>query len=344
MPSAIRPVLAAAMLLLVAACAAPPAPVAAPPPAPKAPPVALSPRLVEAASAYRGYIIRAQAISPAFADGAAVAQALKAGAGYEPGQMVRGAILYGAIAALQDRAFVAGLQAYARDPGQRRQMAFELMKDPAYARGLPGAAGAAALAVSAMGGEGQRLYDHGKAVKQAAYDIQKAPWSRDRVAARPERLAEAKAHANALMLGDSAETQRLSDAARGLTPIAFTPADARYTTPSVTRAIAIAALAALGEAGEANVDTVLGLTLEPNVAGCMASARLNLYQCLAVAGPHYEDVFCNGQHAMMDTGRCLIRQAGLTEPVEARFVPDASSVARKMQPPKAPARRPARKR
>jgi hypothetical protein len=46
----------------------------------------------------------------------------------------------------------------------------------------------------------------------------------------------------------------------------------------------------------------------------------------------------------MDTGRCLIRQAGLAEPVEARFVPDASSIARKMPTPKAPARRPARNR
>jgi len=24
----------------------------------------------------------------------------------------------------------------------------------------------------------------------------------------------------------------------------------------------------------------------------MKMAKLNLYQCLAVAGPHYEDVFC----------------------------------------------------
>jgi hypothetical protein len=344
MPAAVRHALVAALMLLVAACADAPAPVVAPPPAPKPPAVSMSPRLLEAASAYRGYLMRVQAISPAFADGGEVAQALRTGARYEPGQLVRGAIVYGAIAALQDRAFVSGLQAYGRDPAQRRQMAFELIRDPAYARNLPGAAGATALAVAAMGGEGQRLYDQGKAVKQAAYDIQKSPWSRESVASRPERLAEAKAHANAMMLGDSAETQRLGEAARGLTPIVLTPAEARFTTPSVTRALAIAALAALGEAGEANVDAVLGLTLEPNVAGCMTSARLNLYQCLAVAGPHYEDVFCNGQHALMDTGRCLIRQAGLAEPVEARFVPDASSIARKMPPPKAPARRPARKR
>ena len=75
---------------------------------------------------------------------------------------------------------------------------------------------------------------------------------------------------------------------------------------------------------------------EPNVGRCMSMSKLNLYQCLAVAGPHYEDVFCLGQHAMMDTGKCMIKAAGLPEPYEARFVPDAKSVARSYAPPKTP--------
>jgi hypothetical protein len=37
----------------------------------------------------------------------------------------------------------------------------------------------------------------------------------------------------------------------------------------------------------------------------MKMAKLNLYQCLAVAGPHYEDVFCLGQHALSDTAQCV---------------------------------------
>jgi hypothetical protein len=45
-------------------------------------------------------------------------------------------------------------------------------------------------------------------------------------------------------------------------------------------------------------------------------AKLNLYQCLAVARPHYEDVFCLGQHALEETGHCLMRQAGVPEPVD----------------------------
>ena len=45
-------------------------------------------------------------------------------------------------------------------------------------------------------------------------------------------------------------------------------------------------------------------------------AKINLYQCLAVAKPHYEDVFCMGQHIMLDTGACLARNAGYDLPPE----------------------------
>jgi hypothetical protein len=33
-----------------------------------------------------------------------------------------------------------------------------------------------------------------------------------------------------------------------------------------------------------------------------------------VAGPHYEDVFCLGQHALMDTGKCVSDAAGASAP------------------------------
>jgi len=112
----------------------------------------------------------------------------------------------------------------------------------------------------------------------------------------------------------------------------------------VVRGLAIAALAALGQAGDANVDQVMGLMSEPNTGMCMNMSKLNLYQCLAVARPHYEDVFCLGQHAMMDTGRCLIKSRRPARAYEARFIPDASSVAKKMVvPKKAPRRRPGRR-
>jgi hypothetical protein len=34
-------------------------------------------------------------------------------------------------------------------------------------------------------------------------------------------------------------------------------------------------------------------------------AKLDLYQCMAVAGPQYEDIYCLGQHAMLETAKCV---------------------------------------
>jgi hypothetical protein len=57
----------------------------------------------------------------------------------------------------------------------------------------------------------------------------------------------------------------------------------------------------LGEAGQAR-----SLMSEPRSGSCIRLAKLNLFQCLATAGPHYEDIFCLGQHAMIDPGQCVV--------------------------------------
>ena len=102
------------------------------------------------------------------------------------------------------------------------------------------------------------------------------------------------------------------------------------------RSLAVAALAALGYADDNSIAQVTPILSDPASATCLNMSKLNLYQCLAVARPHYEDVFCLGQHAMMDTGRCMIKAAGLAEPYEARFIPDAKSIARGMETKKPP--------
>ena len=327
---------AALAAALLAGCAEPPQAITPPPPA--APSVALSPKLVELASAYRYYVARTTAITPDFADGEGVARSLKVGASYEPGQLLRGAMAYGAVVALQDKAFVDGVRVYGKDPASRRQVVDQIMRDPAYVVGIQGSSSAAGAVITALGSEGQKLYDEGKAVKQSAYDIQHQPWSKGDVMAREARLAGAKSLSSAVMVGDVAETVRLQQASLGAASLGVTatPTAPPYT-PTVIRSLAIAALAALGEAGDANVEQVLGLMNEPNIGGCMNSSKLNLYQCLAVARPHYEDVFCLGQHAMMDTGRCMIRAAGLPEPFEARYIPDAKTIAKGMPTTKKPA-------
>jgi hypothetical protein len=89
-------------------------------------------------------------------------------------------------------------------------------------------------------------------------------------------------------------------------------------TPLVIRSLAVAALAALGYADDNSLGQVMPILADPAAATCFNMAKLNLYQCLAVAKPHYEDVFCLGQHVLEDTGRCLMKGAGVPEPVDAR--------------------------
>jgi hypothetical protein len=60
---------------------------------------------------------------------------------------------------------------------------------------------------------------------------------------------------------------------------------------------------------------------------CLDMAKLNLYQCLAVAKPHYEDVFCLGQHALADTGECMLYAAGAPEPVTTPIAVSNTEVA-----------------
>src|SRR5258707_5177387 len=107
--------------------------------------------------------------------------------------MIRGAIAYAAIAALQDQQFVAELRAAGNSPDNRRLMAGYLMADPAYALLFKDSDRAAGLAREALGGAGLKLYATGKAVRQASYDIQHQPWSKLDVEARPTRLAAVEA-------------------------------------------------------------------------------------------------------------------------------------------------------
>lgn len=309
---------ALALAAALAGCAAPPPPPPPPPPVTVViPPISLSPRVVEQASAYRAYVTRASTISPGFTGGSDVAEGLKTGAAYEPGQLLRGAIAYGAVVALQDPAFVAGVRKFAADPDQRRTVAYEIMKDPAYAVGFAGSSSAAGLVMTAIGDDGRKLLELGRSVKQAAYDVQHQPWSKGDVPGRDSRLALAKSLSATPALGEVGETARLQMAVSGSGQMGLTGESVSPPfTPVVIHSLAVAALAALGYADDNSLGQVMPILAEPTSATCLNMSKLNLYQCLAVSKPHYEDVFCLGQHILMDTGQCLMKSAGVPEPVD----------------------------
>ncbi|MFL5298566.1 MAG: hypothetical protein ACJ798_19480 [Phenylobacterium sp.] len=316
----LAPAMAVSLAAVLAACSSPAPPPAPPPPMPVAeiPPISLSPKVVEQASAYRAYIAKASAISPGFTGGGDVAQSLKTGAAYEPQALLRGEIAYGAVAALQEPDYVAGVRKFAADPEQRRQVAYEVMKDPAYAVGFAGSAKAAGLVTAALSDDGRKLLDVGKSVKQAAYDVQHQAWSKGDVPGREGRLALTKELSSTPGLGEVSETARLQSAVTGAAQMGLSaPEAAPPYTPVVIHSLAVAALAALGYADDASLGQVMPILAEPTEATCLNMSKLNLYQCLAVAKPHYEDVFCLGQHVLMDTGKCLLRGAGAPDPIDA---------------------------
>lgn len=288
------------------------------PPAPVLPTVALSGQVVQAAGAYRAYMRKAASITAGFTDGASVETSLEKAEAADPLALSRGVVAYSAVLALQEPAFVTGVQSFAGDPGQRRIVTERIVSDPTYAARLPGAGAAAALISSALNSDGTKVATAGAAVKQAAYDVQRQKWSKADVPDRPGRLARAKTLSAAPM---SATPEEIADlqaavapATRGqtrLVDVAFAGGSVPTITPTMARGLAVAALAVLGAAGEDNDAAVQTILNDASGSFCHNMAKLNLYQCLAVAKPFYEDVFCLGQHVLIDTGQCLVKGSGV---------------------------------
>lgn len=328
-PARLAPVaLAFAMAAALSACSTdtPPPPAPAPAPAPPPPPgITLSSRVIEQASAWHSYMLRAASISPNFTDGPSIAQSLQVGEAYEPKQFLGGAVAYGAVVALQEPTFVAGVRKFVGDPQQRAQVVAQILSDPNYVRTFDGADAAAGQVVAALGDVALKVYQNGKAVKQAAYTVQYQKWSKEQVVDRDGRLALAKSLSTQPLPADMGEIATLTQASLGQASLGVTPQTAVWT-PVVTRSVALAALAALGAAGDENMQYIQALMEDPNSGYCLNMAKLNLYQCLAVAKPHYEDVFCLGQHVLMDTGSCMIKSAGATLPPEPVYVPPPKPV------------------
>ena len=300
-----------------APAAAPAKPVAAS--APAAPPTVsgpLSGAVLQAAAAYRAYVKRTAVMTGAFADGKAVETMLESAETSDPVALSRGVVAYAAVTALQEPSFVEGVRAFGVDPAQRRLVADRLIANPAYAAQFPGAGAAAARIAAALRADGASVTTAGASVKQSAYDLQKKPWSKTDVPDRPGRLARAKTLAAKPMSSTPEEMAELSAAIQpggqsrlidAAAPIA--PLGGAYTS-TVVRGLAVAALAALGVAGDDNDAAVQGLLNDTSGAFCHNMAKLNLYQCLSVAKPFYEDMFCLGQHVLLDTGQCVTKGAG----------------------------------
>ena len=310
----IAPVL---MLALVAACETPAPPPPPPPPLlylPREPALARS--VFEDAVAFRQAMTALTAINADFADGAAVAAALRMGAAYEPQQLQQGAVAFVAIAALGQPDFVAYFRPYSIDRETREALAAKILEKPYYAAALPNADRAAGLAISALDAIGAKAWIQGRAVEQAAYTVQSQPWAKLSVSDRDLRLGEAKTLSGARLTPSAEEVDALRAATFDDHPISpISRALPGPYTDVVNRGLAIAALAALGEAGDDKAAAIRALLDEPISLQCLRTSKLMLYQCLAGSDRgHYEDMFCLGHHAIADPGKCVVEAAASPSP------------------------------
>ena len=283
-----------------------------------APPVAALPGpVLQAAGAYRIYMRRAAAVGASHA-GSELEGSLQTAERSEPVGLTKGEVAYAAVIALQEPSFVEGVRAYAGDPVQRRTIVDRLAADPSYVNAFAGASAAATAASRALAADGARVADAGRAVKQSAYDMQKQSWSKSDIPDRPGRLARAKTLAATPMAATPEEMSALAASDAGGPTAPVDPSGPAGSGPpfssTVQHGLAIAALAALGETGDANDAVVQTLLNDSAGAYCHSMAKLNLYQCLAVAKPYYEDAFCLGQHVLLDTGQCVMKAAGVSPP------------------------------
>jgi hypothetical protein len=293
----------------------PPPIIDAPPMPPPMPDVALGGRFVDDAAVYETYFTQTASISPAFADAQGVATSLRVGAAYEPGQLRRGAIAYAAVAALEDAAFVADVRKHGDTPEARYAIVARIFSDPKSVMAFADARRAAALSKAALDDSGRRIFDAGDRVRIAAYSIQHQPWSLTEVADRDGRATVVKQLSSSFRRPSQ---QAHADVDRRIfgDPPAPPPTAPPPYSALVMRAVALAALGAVGQAGDGDEGHLGWLTDDYFLDHCLAEAKLSLYECLAVARPNYEDVFCLGQHAMKDTGACVVKSAWSTVPID----------------------------
>ncbi|MFL5295950.1 MAG: hypothetical protein ACJ798_06160 [Phenylobacterium sp.] len=276
-------------------------------PAPSAPaPASRDGDLIAQASAFESYMRHARAIEPDFSGPGDVAQAVQAGARHAPVELESGMVAYAALAALQEPRFVAAVRA-----DKSGDLARRIAADPRTALTLPGGEAAGARASGALYAQGSALAAEGQKVKRASYSIQHQAWSKGQASDHAAELARVKRAGQAGYQPERGDGEHVAEA------LSESGRRGGPASPLVTHGVALAALSLLGQEGRGR-----GLASDVHTGSCLRIAKLNYHQCLASAGPHYEDIYCLGQHAMIDPGQCVV------EATEVRTVRIASAPAR----------------
>jgi hypothetical protein len=291
--------------------------------------IAVPDDVLELASIFRSTATGFSATPSIFHSATEVRSVVKSAAAYEPQQLQQGMVAYAALIALREPNFVASVRAYAADPGRRNTLAEYMGINPA-SLDVPNMDRAAGMVIAALDQLGAQVAVRGYMVKQAAYDTQLSPWSLVKVSDSSSRLAMTKQMSSQRLNGQAEDMAQLRRLAIGEEPdvsIEAAPVTGPYK-PVVAQALALAAMIIAGEAGPEHADVVKALLADNDSDACLAQAKTTMYECYSVAGPHYEDIFCSGQHALIDTGMCMIKAAGSPQ---TAFVEPAHRAARKVE-------------
>jgi hypothetical protein len=263
--------------------------------------------VVSAATAFEHFMRSAVRLDGGFTSGEAVAQGLKTAAAYEPTQLQEGMIAYGAIAALRDNRFVEGVEQAGRAEG-RYELADRLVEDPFAVRRIDGAASAAGRVAAGLTSTSAPLLAAGAHVTAQAYSVQANAWSQRTAGDAGARLAEVKSLSSMRAEPSLADDDAMVAELGGLDARAADGASAGITAIEA-KALALAAESVLGRAHGRDRDRLTPLFAETETTRCLRLAKLNLYQCTAVAGPEYEHMYCIGRHALTETGECVAAAA-----------------------------------
>lgn len=302
----------------------------------RAPPVSLGDSVAGSASIYLAFTRDMAAIEGGFESAEAVQAALRQGSAYNPDQISQGLIAYASIIALQSPEFVTGVRQYASHRPTRERLVAGIIADPRQASYLPGSQAAAGLIMATLRNDIDALSRAADSIENDAYAVQARHDPRRGWGVAPGgnlvgRLEAAKARSSEPMRPSAADAAALLAAAHSGTGLAVSSGVREPPYPlAVERALALAALAALGAAGDAARAETDALQQEPVSQGCLASSKLNLFQCLAASRPSYEDMFCLGRHIVRDLATCT---RGVAMPAAVVSVSDVVPVG----PPPAPA-------
>lgn len=273
------------------------------------PAISLNEDVARDAAVYLAFARDLATLRGGFNNPEAIQAALREGAAYNPGQISRGMVAYASIVALQSPEFVAGVTQYGVNPAGRQKMIADIVADPRTASYLPGADVAAGLIMAILDVDIDALSAAANSIENDAYAIQadsRRSWAIAHVTDREARLAGAKALSGQPMSPSASEAARLLAAASTGGGLGISAGRSRQPAfpPVVTNALALAALAALGAAGEDAHANTVALQTEPTSRNCLNESKLNLYQCLAASRPNYEDMFCVGRHIVRDLATC----------------------------------------